>query len=86
MVASKEQREDFQFFLDNYNEYYKKYGHSFIAIKDKKVVGVYHSYSEGVEETKKSEPMGTFIVQEVNGDESAYTVRIPLIFATGRSE
>lgn len=67
------QENDYRWFLDHYKELYQKYGHKFLAIKDEKVIGTYDSYAEGVRETLKTEPIGSFIVQECNGDKSAYT-------------
>lgn len=67
------QKDDFKWFLKNYDDLFKKYGSTFLAIKDKKVLGSYSSYADGVNQTLKSEPLGTFIVQFCNGNESAYT-------------
>lgn len=39
---------EYKWFLDNYADLYKQYGASFLAIKNKTVLGVYHSYAEGV--------------------------------------
>lgn len=64
---------EFQWFLENYDELYKQHGVSFLAIKNKSVLGVYQSYAEGVKKTLENEELGTFIVQKCNGDESAYT-------------
>lgn len=65
--------EDFEWFLNHFSELYKKYGDSYLVIKNKQVIGVYHSYSEAVYSTKKEEPLGTFIVQKCGCDETAYT-------------
>ena len=62
---------DFQWFLDNYDAFYKQYGISYIAIKNKTVLGSYKNVNEAL--TSISEPLGTFIVQLCNGDESGYT-------------
>jgi len=70
------QDKDFNWFLLNYKEIFKKYGHSFLVIKNEHILGSYNSFKEAVETTKLSEELGTFIVQECNGDESAYTVQI----------
>ena len=70
------QDEDFRWFLANYNELYKKHGYSFLVIKNKMVLGVYKSFKEAVESTSPTEELGSFIVQECNGDDSAYTVQI----------
>lgn len=64
--------EDFLWFKDNYNVFQKKYGNSFIVIKNKKVLGNYNSYAEGVKKTLETEEIGTFIVQECSLDFEAY--------------
>lgn len=65
--------EDFGWFVDNYNSIFTQYGHKQIVVKDKKVIGVYDSIKEAIEKTCLTEEMGTFIVQECDGSESAYT-------------
>lgn len=70
------QEKDFLWFMDNMKNLFQRYGHSFLAIKNQKVLGSYSTYAEGVRETEKTEPMGSFIVQECGPDESAYTVCI----------
>ena len=64
---------EYQWFLENYNDLFKQYGISFLAIKNRSVLGVYQSYAEGVKKTLQKEEAGTFIVQKCNGEESAYT-------------
>lgn len=68
--------EDFSWFKEHYADFQKKYGESFIAIKDKKILGVYDSYGNGVRETTKTEEFGTFIVQECSPDYNVYQWRI----------
>jgi len=70
------QDKDFKWFLENYTDLYDKYGRSFLAIKNENVLGAYTSFSEAVETTVQTEELGTFIIQECNGNESAYTVQI----------
>ncbi|MDO5331455.1 MAG: hypothetical protein Q4E99_02140 [Bacillota bacterium] len=70
------QEKDFKWFLDNFTSLYEKYGLSFVAIKDAKVIGVYKTFAEGVNETRKTEADGTFIVQQLGPDSSAYTVKV----------
>ena len=64
--------EDFAWFKELYTDFQKKYGESFIAIKNKKILGVYDSYGNGVRETVKTEELGTFIVQECSPDYNVY--------------
>jgi len=67
------QNSDFQWFQEHYHDLFSKYGSSYLAIKNKKVIGVFYSFSEGVIATQKKEELGSFIVQLCNGDESGYT-------------
>ena len=67
------QEADYRWFLENFNELFKKYGDVYIAIKEKTVLGIYNSYADGVLSTMKNEPLGSFIVQHCGNDESAYT-------------
>lgn len=68
-----ERRNDFHWFLENYDSFYKQYGYKFFAIQNKVVLGVYNGIREALDETSKQYPLGTFIIQLCNGDESGYT-------------
>jgi len=67
------QDEDFTWFIENYNELFEKYGVSYLAIRNKTVLGSYHNFKNAIDETKKDFPLGQFIVQYCNGEESGYT-------------
>ena len=56
--------ENFEWFMDQYDNLRNIYGDAFLAIKDKKVLCAYSSYGDAVRETQKTEELGTFIVQE----------------------
>ena len=64
-----ERKKDFEYFIEHYQELY----HKFIAIKNKTVLGVYNSEIAAMDDISKQYPLGTFIIQECNGDESGYT-------------
>lgn len=66
-------QEDYKWFLEKYNDLYEKYGEAYLAIKNKKVLGVYNTYADGVRLTSKNEELGTFIIQKCGKDESSYT-------------
>lgn len=70
------QNTDFNWFVENHNELFAKYGPSFLAIKNKTILGTYDTYALAVKETSLKEELGTFIVQECGADESAYTCYI----------
>ena len=67
------QERDYKWFLDNYSQISDSYYNCYVVIKDETILGSYHSYAEAVRETAKSEPIGSFIVQLCNGNETAYT-------------
>ena len=68
-----ERRKDFEFFVSNYKTFYNKYGHKFLAIRNGIVLGVYSDEITAIQFTQKTYPLGSFIVQECNGDETGYT-------------
>lgn len=68
--------EDFAWFKENYGNLQEKYGDSFIAIKDRRVLGIYSSYADAVRNTQQAEPLGSFIVQECRTDREAYHASI----------
>ena len=71
----KNRKVDFDFFVKNYDDLYKEYGHKFLAIKDKKVLGAYESVPEAIELLSDMYKVGTYSIQECSGDDSAYRRR-----------
>lgn len=74
--TDQDRKNDFHWFLENYDSLYRKYGHKFFAIQNQKILGVYDGMREAIDKTTPNYPMGTFCVQECNGDESGYTAYI----------
>lgn len=68
--------EDFKWFTENLDVLYGKYGDSYIAIKNKTVLGSYETLIDGVNETKKTEELGTFIVQKCGNSSECYTTKV----------
>lgn len=62
------QKQDYNYFLDNTAQFYKKYGRRFLAIKNQNVIGVYDTFDEALENTLKKETLGTFLIQECLAD------------------
>lgn len=65
---------DFDWFVRHYPAFQKTYGDCFIAIKDKRVIGVFENYSDGYEVIKKQFIPGSFIIQECSTTRKAYIV------------
>lgn len=75
----EDRKRDFDFFVTHNEELFKKYGHSFLAIKNGHILGAYRSFGQATEKTDEEE--GTYIVQECTGDESGYMTFIsPMVF------
>ena len=70
---SERQKSDFKWFKGEMSDLYREYGRCYVAIRDKEVLGVYPTFGDGVEATSAAFEPGTFIVQEVGPDASAYT-------------
>ena len=58
------QDKDYNFFLENIETLYEKYGHKFLAIKDEHILCVYDTFEEALNNTLKTEALGTFLIQE----------------------
>ncbi len=71
--GENERMADFNYFIEHYDEWFEKYGHSFLVIRNHEILGVYDDLKSAIDITSQSYPLGTFIVQECNGDESGYT-------------
>lgn len=71
--TDKELMEDFQWFLSQYDNLFQRYGHKYFVIQNKKILGVYEDQSQALKSTMNDYVLGSFIVQECNGDESGYT-------------
>ncbi|MDR1160158.1 MAG: hypothetical protein LBK69_05980 [Syntrophomonadaceae bacterium] len=56
--------EDYKYFQENLEVFYKEYGHCFIAIKNKKVLGTYKSFDDAFDDVSRKEELGSFIIQE----------------------
>lgn len=71
--GDNERREDFEFFLKNYQNIFEKYGNCFVAIRNKAIIGVFKTEKEAIDITSAQYELGEFIIQKCNGDETGYT-------------
>jgi hypothetical protein len=67
------QTADFEYFRENRTALYEKYGHRYLAIKNKSVLGDFDTFDDAVKTTLKAEQPGTFIVQECTDSNKNYT-------------
>jgi len=59
-----QQEQDYEYFLQNIGELYELYGHKFLAIKNRQILGAYDNFDDALDETLKHEKVGTFLIQE----------------------
>lgn len=74
--TDKNRHDDFKWFIEHYDDFFQKYGCCYIAIQNKTILGIYNNRTQAIDSTLKNTPIGTFIVQFCNGDESGYSVYI----------
>jgi hypothetical protein len=55
---------DFNYFLENMENFYHAYGHKFVVVKNHGILGVYENFNNALESTLKTEEIGTFLIQE----------------------
>lgn len=83
MYTDNERKRDFFYFIDNYQDLYKKYGHKFLAIKDESVLGHYDTVLDAILDLSPNYDLGSYIIQECTGDESAYKTTIMRLIING---
>jgi hypothetical protein len=66
-------KEQFQYYLDNQDEFVNKYNNKFIVIKNKEVVGSFNTEIEAYSDSVKKYELGTFLIQEVKPGNESYT-------------
>ena len=64
---------EFNYYLQNQDEFVNKYNGKYIVIKENDVIGVFDSEFEAVKETSKKYELGTFLVQKCEPGEESYT-------------
>lgn len=64
---------EFKYYLDNQKKLVEQYDGRFIVIKNDKVIGVYDTELDAIEETSKKEKLGTFLVQKCEPGKDNYT-------------
>ena len=59
-----QQDQDFNYFLENMEEFYHTYGQKFVVVKNQGILAVYDDFMAAYEATLKTEEPGTFLIQE----------------------
>ena len=64
---------EFNFYIKNQGKLVKEYNGKFIVIKNEKVLGAYDSEIKAIDETTKTEKLGTFLIQKCEPGAESYT-------------
>ena len=78
-----DRKKDFDYFVANYQDLFKKYGHKFLAIKNQQILGAYDSVPDTIKDLSPKYEIGTYIIQECTGDDSAYRTTIMRLIIRG---
>jgi len=65
---------EFAFFNKNLEKFKKEYINKYIVIKSENVLGVYDTFEEAMEQTSKTEEVGTFLIQKIDENPNTYTI------------
>ena len=76
MEISNVQKKEYEWFLENYEYLFNKYGESYLVIKDDTVLGNYKTFSEGLLSVKGKEPDGSYIVHKCGKTKDADMVTL----------
>ena len=76
MYTEENGLQDFEYYVNNLQCLYKKYGDCYLVIRNKVILGSYRTIESALKATRKKYPMGEFIIQKCGPDESAYTERM----------
>lgn len=71
-ATKKRLQGEFAYYIAHQAEFVEQYEGKVLAIKDRKVLGVYDDELTAVTETKKSHDIGTFFVQRVSKGDADY--------------
>jgi hypothetical protein len=76
---------EFAYYLANQDELVRKFAGKAIVIRGRRLIGVYPDPLTALEKTKKSHPLGSFLIQKVELGSGAYTHIFYSRFASSRS-
>ena len=71
--------DELQYFINHQDELLRQYQGKVLVIKNQHVIGVYDDMLEAYLTTAKEHEVGTFLIQECQPGEEAYTVTVSSI-------
>ena len=65
--------QEFKYYLDNQDEFVKKYLGKFLVIKDQQIVGVFDTKTQAYDDSTSKFELGTFLIQYCKAGSSSHT-------------
>ena len=66
-------KEEYDYYIANYESFKNEFAGMFIVIKNKKILGTYANIEDALKETLKTEDAGTFLIQFCDGNDVVTT-------------
>lgn len=66
---------DFMWFIEHHDELVQKHNGKVLAIRNREILGAYDTEAEALAVTRKTYPLGEFIIQLCTPGSEAYTIR-----------
>jgi hypothetical protein len=75
------QKENLQYFQENLADFLKNplYKHKFAIISGKKVVGIFDTFGNAIEEAASYFPQGEYVIQQIIGEDEVINFLYPAI-------
>ena len=70
---NKKLEKEFEYYIENQDKLVEKYEGKFLVIKNCKIIGIYDSELEAVNQTSKDHAVGTFLIQKCLPWTESYT-------------
>ena len=64
---------EFDYYLEHQEEIVRQYRGQYVVIKGRRVIGAYADEQSAISETAKTEPLGTFLVQQAEPGSGTYS-------------
>lgn len=74
---------DFEWYEEHYSELASQYGHSYLGIRDKKVICQGESAGDVIDNAPAAYKRGEYCVQEVDPTRLAYIINLPVVMLRG---
>lgn len=75
-MSYEELLKEFEYYIQNQDEFVEQYDGKVIVLKNNKIIGIYQTEIEALTETQEEHEIGSFLIQRVSPGIEAYTINI----------